>query len=361
MENKMITNSAPTPNFQDNSLNFELSLIENEKNIHFSIEIKKISEDNLQIDINEKDAIKKYSKKLSLKELIQLDKNFKLYDSIEEMIFIKKVENKKGISISRNKNDLILTISLFNIDDSKINIIIIPNELTQSELMNYLYDKINEISFLKTKIKDLENKIIEISSKHEKDIENLKKLIENNQKEEKNEVIINKYIKGYSDLTFIENEIIKQLNKLIKSYNLVYKASKDGDKASDFHNKCDNVNNNLSIVKTKKGKIFGGFTKQNWKQIGVQDYHKYDENAFVFSVNNKKIYNIKDKSRAIYCRNDLALFFSSSSDIYIYNNCFNSQRGTFQSAYDYKGENYALNGESKFDLEDYEVYQVECK
>ena len=137
MENKMITNSAPTPNFQDNSLNFELSLIENEKNIHFSIEIKKISEDNLQIDINEKDAIKKYSKKLSLKELIQLDKNFKLYDSIEEMIFIKKVENKKGISISRNKNDLILTISLFNIDDSKINIIIIQNELTQSELMNY--------------------------------------------------------------------------------------------------------------------------------------------------------------------------------------------------------------------------------
>ena len=180
-------------------------------------------------------------------------------------------------------------------------------------------------------------------------------------KKKKNEIIINKYIKGYSDLTFIENEIIKQLNKRIKSYNLVYKASKDGDKASDFHNKCDNVNNNLSIVKTKKGKIFGGFTKQNWKQIGVQDYHKYDENAFVFSVNNKKIYNIKDKSRAIYCRNDLALFFSSSSDIYIYNNCFNTQRGTFQSAYDYKGENYALNGESVFDLEDYEVYQVECK
>ena len=188
MENKMITNSAPTPNFQDNSLNFELSLIENEKNINFSIEIKKISEDNLQIDINEKDAIKKYSKKLSLKELIQLDKNFKLYDSIEEIInFIKKVENKKGISISRNKNDLILTISLFNIDDSKINILLNQNELTQSELMNYLYDKIKEISFLKNKIKDLENKISEISSKHEKDIENLKNLIENsiNQKKRK--------------------------------------------------------------------------------------------------------------------------------------------------------------------------------
>ena len=361
MENKMKTNSAPTPNFQDNSLNFELSMIENEKNINFAIEIKKVSEDELQIDVNEIEEIKKYSKKLSLKELIQLDKNFKLYDSMEEIInFFKKIENKKGILISRNKNDLILTISLFNIDDSKITIIITQKELTQSELMNYLYDKIKEISFLKTKINELENKIIEISSKHEKDIENLKKLIENNKKEEKGP-IINQYIKGYSDLSFIENEIIKQLNKQIKSYNLVYKATKDGDKSSDFHNKCDNVNNNLSIVKTKKGKIFGGFTTQNWKEKEGQDHHKYDENAFVFSINNKKIYNIKDKKRAIYCRNNLALFFSAQSDIYIYDNCFNKKGGTFQSAYDYKGENYALNGESSFDLEDYEVYQVEFK
>ena len=352
----MDINSKPTP------INFKINLSqnENENNMNFSIEIKKISEDILQIDANETNEIKKYSKKLSLKELIQLDKNFKVYDTIEEIInFLKKVESKKGISISKNKNDLILTISLFNIDDSKINIILNQNELTQSELMNYLYDKIKEISFLKNKIKDLENKISEISSKHEKDIENLKKLIENsiNQKKEK-EPIINKYIEGYSDLSFIEKEIIKQLNKQVKSYNLVYKASKDGSKASDFHNKCDSINNNLSIVKTKKGKIFGGFTTQNWKEIKGQDYHKYDENAFVFSINNKKIYNIKDKNRAIYCRNDLALFFSSTSDIYIYDNCFQQRGGTAQSAYDYKGETYALNGESRFDLDDYEVYEV---
>ena len=110
-------------------------------------------------------------------------------------------------------------------------------------------------------------------------------------------------------------------------------------------------------MKTKKGKIFGGFTTQNWKQIG-QNNHKYDGNAFVFSINNKKIYNIKDKNRSIYCRNDLALFFSSISDIYIYDNCFKERGGTTQSEYDYKGESYALNGESRFVLDDYEVYEV---
>ena len=171
----MDTNSKPIPNF-----NFNLSLNDNENNLNFSIEIKKFSEDIIQIDVNEINEVKKYSKKLSLKEFIQLDKNFKVYDTIEEIIhFLKKVESKNGISISKNKNDLILTISLFNIDDSKINIILNQNELTQSELMNYLYDKIKEISFLKNKIKDLENKISEISSKHEKDIENLKNLMEN--------------------------------------------------------------------------------------------------------------------------------------------------------------------------------------
>jgi hypothetical protein len=36
-------------------------------------------------------------------------------------------------------------------------------------------------------------------------------------------------------------------------------------------------------VKTKKGKIFGGVTTQNWKEIG-QNNHKYDENAFAFSI-----------------------------------------------------------------------------
>lgn len=46
-----------------------------------------------------------------------------------------------------------LTVSLFNIDDSKINIILNQNELAQSELVNFLYDKIKEISIFKKKLK----------------------------------------------------------------------------------------------------------------------------------------------------------------------------------------------------------------
>jgi len=66
----MDTNSKP-------NFNFNLSLNEKENNLNFSIEIKKISEDILQFDVNEINEVKKYSKKLSLKEFIQLDKILK--------------------------------------------------------------------------------------------------------------------------------------------------------------------------------------------------------------------------------------------------------------------------------------------
>ena len=53
-----------------------------------------------------------------------------------------------------------------------------------------------------------------MSEKHEKDIENLKKLINiKNEKEKENNCKINEYINGYNDLSFIENEIIKQIGK----------------------------------------------------------------------------------------------------------------------------------------------------
>ena len=324
--------------------------MEHNKHTKFSIHIKQI-EDNIIFDVFEADEINRYSKKLSLKDFYELDKSFKMYETISEVFsFLKKSQSKNGISIININNSLNLSINLFNIDDTKISISLFQKEITESELVNH------EISLLKAKVKQLENKIIEISKKHDEDIERLTKLI---YEAKENKSSINEFITGYSDLTFIENEIIKQLGKKIKSYNLIYKATRDGSRASDFHNQCDNANNNLSIVKTKKGKIFGGFTTKNWKeQKGANDFHKCDEKAFVFSINNKKIYNIKDKNRAIYCRNDLALFFSSQADIYIYDNCFKAKGGTNQSAYDYKGETYSLNGEFFFDLEDYEVYQV---
>ena len=75
--------------------------------------------------------------------------------------------------------------------------------------------------------------------------------------------------------------------------NLLYRATRDGE-IETFHQKCDNKNDELVIIKTKKGIIFGGYTEKGFKNTG--DYIK-DENAFVFSYSNEKIYDNKKEER----------------------------------------------------------------
>ena len=45
---------------------------------------------------------------------------------------------------------------------------------------------------------------------------------------------------------------------------MIYKATVDGFKGSDFHRKCDNKGKTLTLIKTTKGYIFGGFTSESW-------------------------------------------------------------------------------------------------
>ena len=50
-------------------------------------------------------------------------------------------------------------------------------------------------------------------------------------------------------------------------YKLIYSATKHGDKAKDFHLKCDYIGPNLIIIKTKNNFIFGGVTSKSWKHL----------------------------------------------------------------------------------------------
>ena len=60
-------------------------------------------------------------------------------------------------------------------------------------------------------------------------------------------------------------------NKNIK-YQLLYKGTKNGDKSLNFHTKVDGIKNTLTLVKSKKGIRFGGFTSEIWNQIGKQEH-----------------------------------------------------------------------------------------
>ena len=125
-----------------------------------------------------------------------------------------------------------------------------------------------------------------------------------------------------NQIIFLINRI-KEIHPKIKNvyFNLVYRATEDGDKASDFHCKCDKIGPNITLIKTRKGQVFGGFTIKNWEHMQKDiDVNKpnlgsatRDARAFGFSVSNQKIYNNeKPNEFAIWCNRKFGPTFKNN-------------------------------------------------
>ena len=128
--------------------------------------------------------------------------------------------------------------------------------------------------------------------------------------------IQNKKIKGniiqsLSNIDFIANHIHK--NKYKINLNLIYKASLDGDSSSIFHEKCDKAQTTLVQIETNDNKKFGGYTKRTW--LGSHS-KKNDNDAFIFSLNKKKIYKVIKDKNVIGCYNEFGPYFLGAFKIY---------------------------------------------
>ena len=93
-------------------------------------------------------------------------------------------------------------------------------------------------------------------------------------------------------------DLLKKKDLNGRKWSLLYQGSRDGFKASNFHSRCDNKPDTLTIVKSTSGNIFGGFTSVEWKPKASW---QYDKTAFIFSLVNKE--------------NRSLIFEHSSSDI----------------------------------------------
>ena len=103
--------------------------------------------------------------------------------------------------------------------------------------------------------------------------------------------IDSKIITRKEELDFINNRL-KQIdyfkNKNL-SYELIFRGTRDGRTSKIFHQKCDGIPKTITLIKTEKGLIFGGYIEKEWKSSGGWIYD--DENCFVFSLDLHKIYN----------------------------------------------------------------------
>lgn len=84
--------------------------------------------------------------------------------------------------------------------------------------------------------------------------------------------------------------------------DLLYRGSRDGFRALEFHSKCDNQSDTITLFRTSLGQIFGGYTRAAWSSLGG---YVEDPYAFLFCLNNGTdrpfLSKISDSSRAVYC------------------------------------------------------------
>ena len=185
---------------------------------------------------------------------------------------------------------------------------------------------------------------------------------------------INSKIVNYDDIIFLQNRI-KQIHPKIKDvyFNLTYRASEDGDKAADFHKKCDKIGPNVVLIKTRKGNIFGGFTFKNWEHL-ERDVDprrpnlgsaSRDSNAFGFSVNKQKIYNNeKPNEFAIWCNRLFGPTYKNNL-FQIFDSCM--KKGGYcsiraNSHFGGQAHDYEISGgEARFKVDELEVFEVKLQ
>ena len=151
------------------------------------------------------------------------------------------------------------------------------------------------------------------------------------------------------------------LRNLRVGYKLIYRASEHGGEAEDFHERCDDFEGTLIIIKTKDDNMFGGYTKVTWDDEEGEE--KKDENAFVFSINLEKLYFDAGKKYNIVCEKNkgpcFVGMFSLQEKILKGKGLVNT-KGI--QCFEGENEKYEINGgRNEFFVEEMEVFQVIVK
>ena len=349
----------------------------------FKIIISMSSDFNyLYIQSKEKDnLVNLYENRMSFEDLKKFDKIFKVFEDIKESFpsILTIFDYKENLIKEIDDNKLIITINILNLDKTyrKKDLELLKKNRNKDELIGILCQQVND---LKQKNIELENQLNIIKNENNtiknnfsnfkndinKEIITLKediKRFENNSIKINSNIIANKIdynlILRRLKKVKLDNNHEENVNQNVNiSFNLLYRASEDGDEAKTFHSKCDGIRNTLVVVLTNKGRRFGGFTCETWDGVGLD---KKDRNAFCFSLDNMKIYNsVKGKS-AIYVSPNSGPAFQNCI-FEIKDNCFKeggacSDESNFY--YDNHEKNCEINGEEEtFDVQEVEVFSV---
>ena len=147
---------------------------------------------------------------------------------------------------------------------------------------------------------------------------------------------------------------------------MILNSNVHGDFAKDFHERA-NYKHLLILIETIQGNRFGGYTSDNFVPMTVGlistsvDIQKYDNVAFLFNLDTKKIYDINEDKveAALNCDEYYTLSFGEK-DLIIWD--YFLTKGGVSNFPDYYGKGAKplelTNGEQNFEINSVEVYQV---
>ena len=161
----------------------------------------------------------------------------------------------------------------------------------------------------------------------------------------------------------LEEELFKLCNFDNQKWHCLYKASVDGFSSQEFHSKCDNHTNTLTIIKSTSSNIFGGYTGAAWSSSN--DYAT-DQYSFIFSLINKLekplIIKCNDPKNAIYCNSDYGPCFGND-DIKISSSCDSNidSKSNLGFTYVHDDFEYGSNETKKFLADSYRFQVAEIE
>ena len=214
-----------------------------------------------------------------------------------------------------------------------------------------------------TENKELKNKISSIESIIQIQGEQIRQLTENKDlkktnsiiKEEKSNLLENNF---FSDSDIVKNKedielLISFLPKKPKKTSILFNSKSDGYTIENFHNKVDNNSPTIFIIKADTNRIFGGYTEHKWNI--KNDGHYKDDNAFVFSLDNKQKYAVINSEEAVVERKEYFQF--GACCFKVNNNCNISKSSSKGSSY--RTTKLCLTGKLSYKVNDYEVHLIE--
>jgi hypothetical protein len=157
-----------------------------------------------------------------------------------------------------------------------------------------------------------------------------------------------------------------------KRFNLLWRGSRDGFTAGEFHLRCDGRANTLTLIADTDGNLFGGFTPVKWESDDDREYKGDDSlRSFLFTLRNphgvpprKFALRAEWKQEAIGCGSAAGPVFGGC--ICVDDNC-NANRGSYTQigtnwsdcvyANDTAFE-YFLTGAWKFTVKEIEVFEI---